>query len=118
MSIVVLPFPESILMPNRSRGKHWAVMQRAKKKAIRNSFFLTKEVGKINVENGLQITFFTPDKRRRDNDNLLSALKPSLDGFAQALGIDDTNFNPLIIRRVDGVGKALARVEIEGVSNE
>jgi crossover junction endodeoxyribonuclease RusA len=45
------------------------------------------------------ITFVQPDKRRRDRDNLLSACKPSLDGLAEAIGVDDSQFEPLTIRR-------------------
>jgi Holliday junction resolvase RusA-like endonuclease len=42
----------------------------------------------------LTITFVQPDRRARDRDNLLAALKPSLDGLADALGVNDAQFEP------------------------
>lgn len=102
-------------MPNRKNGQHWAVTQTAKNKAKSDAFYLTKAHGAIDVSNGLKITFYTPDKRRRDVDNLLASLKPALDGFSEALGIDDSNFNPILLSKVVGVGKQQARVEIEGL---
>ena len=113
--MIILPFPDPSLMPNRKNGSHWAKTNAIKKKAISDAFYITKSSKPINIKNGLQITFYTPTKHRRDNDNLLAAMKPYLDGFAQAIGVDDANFNPLVIKRIDGVGKNNARVEIEGL---
>lgn len=88
---------------------------KAKKQANFDAYILTRDAGwkGLDVSKGLKLTIFTPDKRRRDTDNLLAALKHSLDGVAKGVGVDDTNFNPLLIERVDGVGKLRARVEVE-----
>jgi crossover junction endodeoxyribonuclease RusA len=40
----------------------------------------------------LWITFFPPDRRRRDDDNIIGSLKNGRDGVADALGIDDSRF--------------------------
>ena len=57
------------------------------------------------------ITFYCPDRRRRDIDNLLASLKPSLDGIAQATGIDDSVIEEMqLIKRYD-LGNP--RVEID-----
>ena len=61
----------------------------------------------------MKITFFTPDARKRDLDNLLAAMKPALDGMAQAIGVDDALFRPLLIDKVKAQSKDKARVEIE-----
>jgi crossover junction endodeoxyribonuclease RusA len=37
----------------------------------------------------LILTFCPPDRRRRDDDNLVAAFKSGRDGLAEALGIDD-----------------------------
>lgn len=42
----------------------------------------------------LHITFYPPDKRRRDRDNAQASLKHHLDGIADALGVDDYRFRP------------------------
>lgn len=46
----------------------------------------------------LSITFYPPDKRKRDLDNMLSSIKAGLDGIADALGVNDERF-ALILRR-------------------
>jgi crossover junction endodeoxyribonuclease RusA len=40
----------------------------------------------------LAITFHAPDKRRRDMDNAIAAMKPQLDGLADAMRVDDNRF--------------------------
>lgn len=57
----------------------------------------------------LTITFRPPDRRRRDLDNMLASCKSTLDGFADALGVDDNRFE-LTLRRGDTY--KLGRVEI------
>ena len=61
----------------------------------------------------MKITFFTPDNRKRDLDNLLAAMKPALDGMARAIGVDDALFRPLLIDKVKAESRKDARVEIE-----
>ena len=40
----------------------------------------------------LWITFYAPDKRHRDDDNLVAQFKNGRDGVADALGINDKRF--------------------------
>lgn len=104
MITIVVPFPDSSLLPNRRNGAAWQVTQRAKVEA--------KEAGRIaalqaafgieklpprNVD--VTIVFTPPDRRRRDVDGMLSALKPTLDGIAIGLDVDDSRFNPIHIHR-------------------
>jgi crossover junction endodeoxyribonuclease RusA len=44
------------------------------------------------------ITFRPPDKRARDLDNMLAAIKPHLDGVADALHVNDARFVLTIAR--------------------
>ena len=109
--MIKLPYPAPELMPNRKNGHHWATTQRAKVKARQEAFLLCRNLKYMG--GGLKITFYTPDNRKRDLDNLLSAMKPALDGMAQAMGVDDSCFRPLLIDRVKAERKDLARVEVE-----
>ena len=101
---IIVPFPDSVLLPNRRAGQPWQSTHAAKKTA--------HEAGKIaalqaafglpplpprNVD--VTIVFTPPDRRKRDVDGMLSALKPTLDGIAEGLGIDDTRFNPIHLHR-------------------
>ena len=42
----------------------------------------------------LVITFYPPDRRHRDDDNMIGSFKRGRDGFANALGVDDKHFRP------------------------
>lgn len=101
--IIELPYPDKDLMPNRKNGKHWGATKSKKDCAINTSFYLTKQASigiKIKpIAISLIVTFIQNDKRHRDLDNLLAAIKPSLDGVARALGVDDRLFEPITIKR-------------------
>jgi len=40
----------------------------------------------------VKVTFFPPDRRHRDDDNMVGALKSGRDGIADALGVNDRRF--------------------------
>ncbi len=40
----------------------------------------------------LDLEFFPPDNRRRDDDNMIASFKAGRDGIAEALEIDDVKF--------------------------
>lgn len=44
----------------------------------------------------LSLTFCPPDRRKRDDDNLVAAFKAGRDGIAQAMGIDDHRLSLLV----------------------
>jgi crossover junction endodeoxyribonuclease RusA len=39
-----------------------------------------------------RITFFPPDRRRRDMDNMLAAIKSGIDSVAAHIGVDDSKW--------------------------
>ena len=116
---VELDFPPAELFPNRKNGKHWAATHVIKTTYRHLCGWLTKEqlsktgwktpAGEIE----LHLTFVMPDRRWRDADNCLAAAKAGLDGFADALGVDDRNFQPLVIRRELGAKPGKLVVEIK-----
>jgi len=117
--IVELPFPDRRLNPNSSKGKHWASTVALRKAARANAALLTTAAGagglfSLEQELALVITFIQPDRRARDRDNLLAACKPMLDGVADALGVNDSQFEPMTIRREYGRKPGAVVVEIGG----
>lgn len=123
---IILPWPDAKLNPNRSKGMHWAGTTALRKKARNDAFWTTRGAmlerialvpNELPCAMGsavpLSITFVQPDKRARDRDNLLAALKPSLDGVADALGINDSQFDPIMIRRGYGAKPGSVVLEIE-----
>lgn len=115
---IQLPWPDSRLMPNRKHGKHWAATQAVKIKARQDGYMAARQaLGKGTLaftgRVAMRLTFAAPDKRRRDLDNLHASCKASLDGIAQALGIDDSRFRPVTLDDAqDTEGRGFVLVEI------
>jgi crossover junction endodeoxyribonuclease RusA len=73
--------------------------------------------GDYDIPGNLKVTwiFQAPDKRRRDDDNLIASVKAFRDGIADALGIDDSRFETTI-RREPPVKGGAVRVELEAAA--
>lgn len=112
---IVLPWPDAALFPNRSNGKHWSTRQPAKEAARVSAFVqaMGHDAGDPKVDHGVTIIVAPPDNRKRDVDGIVAALKPSLDGIAEALKIDDYHFNPIEIRLVDRVEHGSVTIVID-----
>lgn len=115
--LITLPFPDRRLNPNSSKGKHWGSTVALRKAARTGAAALTAVAStghrlEPGAELALVITFVQPDRRARDRDNLLAACKPMLDGVADALGVNDSQFEPVMIRREYGKKPGAVRVEI------
>jgi len=124
--VIDLPFPNPKLNPNRSKGVHWAATSALRKSARSAAYAMTRVTALgtpwYDVERSkadavpLVITFIQPDRRHRDRDNLLAACKPALDGVAEALEINDSQFDPVTIRREYGAKPGGVRIEIGGAA--
>lgn len=67
----------------------------------------------LSEKEPLRITFYAPDRRRRDVDGMHGAIKHHLDGIAQALGVDDSIFRPVVIDvDLDPAKKGFVLVEV------
>lgn len=113
MVSVCLPLPHRHLSPNAR--VHWAKKARTVKAYRETAWALTLQAQGLSRKNWTEATakatFYFPDKRRRDRDNLLAMLKPAFDGMTDAdLLVDDAGLRhePLEI----GVDKNNPRVMI------
>lgn len=111
-AVIETPWPAEALSPNAR--VHWSVRARAAKKARSAAWALAKAAKLPKPPEGpirVTLTFQEPDARRRDLDGLLTRMKPWLDGIADALGVDDHRFEP-VLRRGPNVkgGSVLVRV--------
>jgi crossover junction endodeoxyribonuclease RusA len=104
MTRIELPYPAKELNPNRrgwgkgamhrhartAKGAkelaHWTACEAGW--AVEPSIFPPMWTPKITI------TFYPPDKRRRDLDNAIASFKSAQDGIADALGIDDSKWVP------------------------
>lgn len=99
---IELPFPHPKLNPNQAHGG-WRTTE--------NLRVVAKEIGygqgllaletqtfTPSDKHALQITFYPPDRRHRDADNLHASMKHYLDGICQALGINDRSFRKVTLQ--------------------
>lgn len=116
MLTVTLPFPPAELSPNRKNGRHWGQTHAAKTAYRDECWALSLKASRGYLppagDIALRVTFVQPDKRRRDRDNLLAASKAALDGFAAALKVDDSRFEPVTVSRVFGAKPGALILEI------
>ena len=119
---VTLPWPPKGLSPNARL--HWAAKAKQAKAYRMACFALCIEAGLkapepknevleiLGLKAGvgrlhLWIDFYPPDRRHRDDDNMIAAFKSGRDGIADALGIDDKRFvcHPYVQDQVGGYVK-------------
>jgi crossover junction endodeoxyribonuclease RusA len=86
------------LAPNRQKGG-WRKKSAARKTqrtyaCLIASTIQNKPHGEVLAVN---IVFHPPDRRKRDLDNCLAAMKGAMDGIADALQVDDRIFRPITI---------------------
>lgn len=114
-----LPWPDKALSPNAR--VHWAQKAKAAKQyrnwaylACRNAGIKAdKAQGKIH----LFIDFYPPDKRPRDDDNLIASFKSARDGIADALGVDDKHFVCHPFLQAEIVPGGIVKVKISDIQN-
>jgi crossover junction endodeoxyribonuclease RusA len=108
-----LPWPPSRLNPNVRQ--HWTSLARHKRR-YRDACRLTamsQGAAKIEAERlTVTLQFVPPDRRKRDLDNCIAAMKSGLDGLADALGVDDNKWRLAAIL-VDGEIGGFVRVTVE-----
>lgn len=107
--ILNLPWPPKELFPNAKRKAHWskyAPKAAAYRKACWALTLEAKAKGTLR-----SVTFFPPDRRRRDADGMIGAFKSGQDGIADALRVDDNLFRPSYWFG-DPVKGGLVRVEL------
>jgi len=98
MKIIYLPWPPKELSPNATL--HWAKKAKYKKLYRQTCWALTLE-SKVKVSTDgripMTVTFYPPDKRHRDADNMVASIKAGLDGVADALKVNDKQFWPMFV---------------------
>lgn len=93
MTPITLPWPPKALSPNAR--VHWAVRSKATRSYFQAAYYHAKAARWALEHDGpvrLCITFHPPDKRHRDDDNLIASFKAARDGIALALEMNDRHF--------------------------
>jgi crossover junction endodeoxyribonuclease RusA len=115
MNELVLPWPDRRLHPNAR--VHWRAKAPVTKAARTQAHLLTLEAGwhREKLPDGklhLWLDFYPPNRLRRDDDGLLSAMKAARDGIADALKVDDHRFvsHPRLMEEVRTDGQVVVRI--------
>lgn len=98
---ISLPWPAPGLWQNETHRAHWSLTARETRDARAEARVetLRQQPGvKLSPLTGyaLGLLFSPPDAKARDLPNAVGAMKAALDGVADALGIDDKWFAPLV----------------------
>lgn len=116
--VVTLPWPPTQLSPNSTH--HWAVKNLHRQRYKQTCYWLAFEAGiRPNVKYkgpfAVHLKFIPPTRRRRDEDNLVASMKAAIDGLAQAMGVDDSEFR--LTHELDRENIAgMIEVSIEGTT--
>lgn len=92
MITVTVSWPPRSLWQNAR--VHWSKRAAATKLARSEAHILTiaTNPGKLTAPVRIIVRVYPPSRRRMDMANVIGALKASIDGIADALGIDDSQF--------------------------
>lgn len=94
LTLISLPWPAKALSPNFRSRSHWPRTNAiaAHRKLAWGATL--QAMGCAATGELLAVTFNPPDRRKRDDDNMIASAKAYRDGIADALGCDDHNFFP------------------------
>lgn len=116
--IITLPYPDKRLNPNKRL--HFRVVAPVKKQARTDANILAtvalslKDKRAIAAGSGkipIEVRFYPPDNRHRDDDNAIASFKAARDGIADSIGVDDRRFQP-VYRFMDPDKPGRVEVEI------
>lgn len=110
---ITLPWPPAALSPN-ARHAHWAQLSTAKRRFRTACLLTARQQGAAQLagpEAAISLTFVPPDRRARDLDNCIAAMKAGLDGLADVLGIDDSRWSLTAVLDREQTG-GFVRVEV------
>lgn len=114
--MLTLPWPPAACSPNAR--VHWSKKSRAARQYRAACHLLAKQAD-LPTPTGealLILEFVPPDRRRRDDDNLLAMFKAGRDGLADALGVDDSIFATQIRLSKETTKGGAVRVRIQAIA--
>ena len=121
--IIELPFPNPKLNPNRSSGDSWKSSRKYRNMAYQTGYVqarvaLESQTFEPSPFYSIWITFYPPDKRHRDADNLHAAMKHYIDGICKVLEINDALFRKVTIAFGEVTNSGGSTVEIKALGVE
>jgi len=105
--IIHLPWPPAALSPNGSQGDVFGKARAARDyKATCAALLRERGKGIARLPAGstvsrISLTFCPPTRHRFDLDNITRRCKPMLDALASAIGVDDGDWQSMLLARGD-----------------
>jgi len=92
--ILEFPWPPKELTPNFKRRNHWTKYSKQTKAYRELCGWIARESIPFfsDVEITMTVTFYPPDKRKRDDDGMIGSFKAGRDGIADGWRVDDNLF--------------------------
>lgn len=112
---IELPWPDKRLSPNARPNRY--ELGRVKSGARTTGRIMAKvaKPPRFAPDSALRVTttFFPPDRRARDEDNLKASMKAAYDGIADGIGVDDKWFKhqPIVIGEPVKGGRVVVEIE-------
>lgn len=109
--MIRLPWPDRSMWPNSRVDRRQSAGTRRRYRQA--GAWATKAAGwgALNWDSAhLRITFCPPDRRKRDIDNMLAAIKSGLDGVSDVICVDDSLWD-LTLRRGEVVKGGEVQIE-------
>lgn len=97
-----LEMPNKKLYPNCPVS--WQAKMKPKKKAYKDYFFLAKTIKhpfKLHSKLEVELIVVNKDNRCHDLDNVIAALKSTLDGLFKGMGLDDRQVKSIKAKKSD-----------------
>ena len=100
--MIILPWPDKRLNPNARM--HFRALAAVKKQARADANILATIAIPLSAKRAIaegegripiEIRFYPPDNRHRDDDNMIASFKAARDGIADSIGVDDRRFRPV-----------------------
>lgn len=104
---IILPWPPAALSPNGSQGDVFGKAKASRDyKATCTALLRERGKGISRLPAGAEVTrivltFCPPSRHRFDLDNLTRRCKPMLDALATAIGVDDGDWQSMLLERGD-----------------
>ena len=120
MSRVVLPWPPSKTSANGSQADYRGKARAAKTyKSMCAIECWAQRIRAINVSGDIavSITYHPPRGGRIDWDNISNRAKQGFDAVAEAVGVDDGRWWPVVLRRGDKTPSGQIVIEFGGVAD-
>lgn len=115
MNVVYLSWPPRALWPNAR--VHYMALHKAKKAYAEECRWCCKLVRLPQMTDAKRlnasITFAPPDRRRRDMDNMLAAIKAGIDAVAAHVGVDDSKWTMTLTLAKPTDGPGQVRIALE-----